>query len=63
MLHASSSLVRSAGSPGRSGCIFSKLEFRRGGFSPWGSPAVLDGPADTRGPKPVCMSVRYPSVG
>jgi len=43
--------------------MFSKLEFRRGGFSPWGSPVVLDGLAGTRVPKPVCMSVRYPSVG
>ena len=43
--------------------MFSKLEFRRGGFSPWGSPAVLDGPVGTRGPKPVCMSVGYPLAG
>ena len=60
MLHASSSLVKSTGSPGRSGCIFSKLEFRRGGFSPWDSPAVLDGLAGTRVPKPVW---RYPLAG
>ena len=28
-----------------------------------GSPAVLEGPAGTRVPKPVCMSVRYPLAG
>ena len=57
MLSVLSGLVRFAESPGRGGCMFSKLEFRRGGFSPCGQsggqPGVdLGNPAGlTRAPK------------